>query len=111
MLLVLLISLVTKLGGQELLENNCEASWHEVVEIPQNVHKATSGEQPVQDAIIMLPRIEYNVTISINLHTKQVTKLNFPLYQVDYKGYQSHETRNKMRIDTYLSELRINAIS
>ena len=55
----------------------------------------------MQDTIIVVPKIGYNITISINLHTKQITTLNFPLYQVDYNGYRSHETRNKMKIDTY----------
>ena len=41
-LLVLLISLVTKLGGEELLDNNCERSCYDVVEIPQNAHKTVS---------------------------------------------------------------------
>ena len=81
-----------------------------MVEIPQNADKTASGGRPVQDAIIVVARIGHNITISINLHTKQITTSNFPLYQVDYNGYQSHETRNKMKIDTYLDELRINVI-
>ena len=83
MLLVLLISLVKKLGGQALLDSNCETSWYDVVEIPQNAHKTASGGRPVQDTIIAVPRIGYNITISINLHAKQITTLNFPLYQVN----------------------------
>ena len=82
-----------------------------MVETPQNAHKTASGGRTVQDAIIVVPRIGYNTTISINLQTKQITTLNFLLYHVDYNGHQNHETRNKMKIDTYLDELRINAIS
>ena len=77
-MLVLLISLVTKLGGKELFDNNWETSWYEAVEIQQNAHKTASAGQPVQHAIIVVPRIGYNITISINLHTKQITTLNFP---------------------------------
>ena len=106
-----MISLVTKLRRQELLDNNCKTSWYDVVEIPQNAQKTASGGQPVQNAIIVVPRIGYNITISISFQAKQITTLIFPLYQVDYNGYQSHETRNKMKIETYLDELRINAIS
>ena len=82
-----------------------------MVELLQNAQKTISGGRPVQDAIIVFPRIGYNITISTNLHTKQITTLNFPFSQVDYNRYQSHETRNKMKIDTYLDELFINAIS
>ena len=57
MLLVLLILFVTKLGGQEQLDNNFETSWHDVVEIPQNAHKIASGGRTVQNAIIVVPRI------------------------------------------------------
>ena len=106
-----MISLVTKLRRQELLDNNCKTSWYDVVEIPQNAQKTASGGQAVQDAIIVAPGIGYNITINISFHAKQITTLIFPLYQVDYNGYQSQETRNKMKIDTYLDELRINAIS
>ena len=81
-----------------------------MIEIRENAHKTASGGRPVQDAIKVVPRIEYNITISINLYTKQITTLNFPLYQVDYNGYQSYETQNKMKINTYLGELCINAI-
>ena len=43
-----MISLVTKLRRQELLDNNCKTSWYDVVEIPQNARKTASGGQPVQ---------------------------------------------------------------
>ena len=56
----------------------------------------------MQDAIIAVPRIGYNITISINLHAEQITTLNFPLYQVNYNRYQHHKTQSKMKIDTYL---------
>ena len=78
MLIVLLILLVTKLGGKELLDNNFETSWYDVVETPQYADKSASGGRPVQNAIIVVPRIGYDITISVNLHLKQITTLNFP---------------------------------
>ena len=65
----------------------------------------------MKDAIIVVPRIGYDITMNTNLHMKQITTLNFPIYQVNFNGYQSHETRKKMKIDTDLDELQINAIS